>query len=137
MNIIVKNTFRWILVLPGAIAAMILVNTLNGLTVAMIFPDFIDEVCKSWFGSLAFVMTSYYIAPNGKVVTAIVVATAYCAIGLFAVVIALRSGESHHPAWIEITTTIISIIASVLACLIVYSFDKDKKSQSLKESQRN
>ena len=123
--------------MPGAFAAMILVNILNGLTVAIIFPDFIDEVCKSWFGSLDFVMAAYYIAPSGKVVTAIVVATTYCAIGIFAVVINLRSGQPDHPAWIEITTTVITVVASVLACMMAYSFDKEKESQSLKESQRN
>ena len=116
---------------------MILVNALNSLTVGMALPDFIDQCLKSWFGSLAFVGAAYYIAPKGKVVTAIVVATAYCAIGAFAVLLALRSGEAGHPAWVEITMIAISVVASVLACLMAISFENHKKSESLKESQKN
>jgi hypothetical protein len=121
-----KSILRWIAVLPGAVVAMIVVNIINGFTVAVIFPEIVDEVCKAWFGSLAFVLAAYYIAPVGKAVTAIVVATTYCAIGLFAMVLDIRSGQPHHPAWFQITTALISVTASVLACALVYSFERDK-----------
>lgn len=132
-----KNVLRWIFVLPGALLAMILTNILNGLTVSAIFPYFVGEISKSWFGSLVFVMTVYYIAPKGKVVTAVVVATAYCAVGTFAVLVALGSGEAGHPAWLEVTTAIISVAAAVLGCLIVHEQEKHKSSDALKESQKN
>jgi hypothetical protein len=122
-----KNLLRWIAVLPGAVAAMILVNALNGLTVAMIFPVLIDECCKAWFGSLAFVLAAYYIAPKGKFLTAVVVASSYCAIGLFAVLVNIRSGHSDHPIWLQILTAILTVLASVLACTIAWSLDHEKQ----------
>jgi hypothetical protein len=130
------TVLRWIAILPGAFA-MLLVNTLNALTFGFFLPDFIDQCFKSWFGSMAFVGSAYYIAPKGKVVTTIVVASAYCAIGTFAVLVALRSGQVGHPAWVEITMIVISVIASLLACLVAISFENDKKSESLKEAEKN
>ena len=132
-----KIILRWIAVLPGAVAAMILVNIINGLTVGEFTTGFLNESSKAWFGSLAFVGAAYYIAPKGKVVTAIVVATAYCAIGVFAVVIDLESDAPHHPFWLQIITAVLSVVASALACVLAYSFDKDARSEKLKESQRN
>ena len=132
-----KNVLRWISLLPGCFAAMILVNFINAMTFGFVLPDFVDQCLKSWFGSIGFVLAAYYIAPNGKFLTTIVVASAYCAIGTFAVTIALQSGVAHHPAWLEITTTVISIVASVLACIMCHSFESEKKSESLKEAQGN
>ena len=132
-----KNIFRWLAVLPGAFVAMILVNTLNALTFGFVLPDFFDECLKSWFGSMAFVGAAYYIAPKGKVITAIIVATAYCALGIFGVLAALNHGEAAHPAWVEITMIIISVAASVLACLIAVSIENDLKSESLKKAEQN
>ncbi|HZM05056.1 MAG TPA: hypothetical protein VFC44_18805 [Candidatus Saccharimonadales bacterium] len=118
---------RWILILPGAVAAMILVNIINGWTVAVIFPDFVDDCCKSWFGSLAFVCGAAYIAPKGKAITAIVIATAYCSFGLFGVVMSLRSGHADHATWWEILMTVLTVFASVVACMLVWSMDKHKQ----------
>jgi hypothetical protein len=132
-----KNILRWIALLPGAFAAMILANIINAQTVGVFTIGLIDECSKAWFGSLAFVLAAYYIAPKGKVVTAIVVATAYCAIGTFAVVIDLRSDAPHHPFWTQIITVVLSIVASVAGCGFAYCWEKDKISEKLKESQRN
>jgi uncharacterized membrane protein len=132
-----KAILRWIAVLPGALAAMILVNILNSLTVGEFTTGFLDECSKAWFGSLAFVLAAYYIAPKGKVVTAIVVATAYCAIGTFAVVIDLRSDAPHHPFWIQVITTALSILASVFACGLAYHFEKEKNTKKFRETQWN
>jgi len=74
-----KNILRWIAILPGSFIAMILANFLNALTFGFVLPDAVDQIFKSWFGSLAFVGAAHYIAPKGKFVTAIVVASAYCA----------------------------------------------------------
>jgi phosphatidylglycerophosphate synthase len=131
------TVLRWIAVLPGAFAAMILVNTLNALTFGFVLPDFIDQCVKSWFGSMAFVGAVYYIAPKGKVVTTIVVATAYCAFGIFGVLMALRLGEAGRPVWVEITMIVISVAASVLTCLMCREIEQQKVSESLKEAGKN
>jgi hypothetical protein len=132
-----KNILRWIALLPGAVLGMVLANTFNSLTLGFVLPDAIDQICKSWFGSLGFVGAAYYIAPKGKIITTIVVATSYCAIGTFAVVVAIRSGDAGHPAWLEIVNVIVSIAASALVCMVAFDYENDKKSESLKESQRN
>ena len=132
-----KTVLRWIGVLPGAILVMLLVNTINALTTGIIFPETVDAICKSWFGSLAFVLAAYYIAPKGKVVTAIVIATAYCVNGTLALFIQLKTGPTEYPAWLLIVSGIITILASISGCILAYCFDKEKQTELLKESQKN
>lgn len=133
----VKQILRWLAVLPGAFAAMIFVNIINGFTVAVIFPQVVDDACKSLFGSLAFVLAAYYIAPKGKFVTAVVVATAYCAVGTFAILVALRSGDTKYSGWTMIIMAVISIIASVVACLFAKSFEDNAQKESLEQTKRS
>lgn len=116
---------------------MILVNIINGLTAAIIFPDTVDECCKAWFGSIAFVLAAYYIAPTGKTITAIVVASVYCGIGVFAVLVGWHENRLTHSLWLTIITTVITVLASIFACYYANSLEEETKSNLLKESQNN
>lgn len=120
-----KTILRWIAVIPGSVAAMLVVNIINGFTVAFIFPDVVDEICKAWFGSLVFVMAAHSIAPRGKFVTALVIGTLYAGCGTMAVLIDIRSPHPQHAVWLQILTTVISIAATVFACCLSHAMEKD------------
>ena len=137
-----KNVLRWIALLPGAVLAMILVNSFNSIALGYILPDFIpfdftNDLFKSWFGSIAFIAAARYIAPKGKVVTSIVVASAYCSVGTFAVIVAIHTGRLNHPAWEELLMAAVSVLACVNACALIHYFEKENQAKSLAESQKN
>jgi hypothetical protein len=119
-----KNALRWIAVLPGAFLAMLVVNTINWFTAEYVLPDTLDQIGKAWFGSIAFVMAAGYIAPKGKFITSVVVASAYSAIGIFAVILAIANHVQSHPIWLEILTTIVCVFAAVVGCAVIHGVEK-------------
>lgn len=125
-----KPFLRWLAVVPGAIAAMVAVNILNTYAIAWWAPDSLNESIKAWFGSMGLVVAAYYIAPKGKFITSVVVATAYCAIGTFAALLSIKGGESKNPAWLVMVTTALSLGASAVACMVTFSMEKETQSSA-------
>jgi len=110
---------------------MIVVNGLNSITVGQIFPGSINECCKAWFGSMAFVAAAGYIAPRWRVLTSIIVALLYSVGGTVAVVIAIRSGQNDHPAWLEILTTALCVAGAVVGIFSILGVVEDEKLKSV------
>ena len=132
-----KNILRWIVVLPGAVLAMWVVNIANTLTEAFIFPHFVDECCKAWFGSLAFICAAGYIAPKGHFITSVVFASVYCGVGIFAAVICfIEKTPDYSPTYI-VVTSILSVLACVFGVLLMREFEKHKHDENLKVAKLN
>jgi uncharacterized membrane protein HdeD (DUF308 family) len=86
---------------------------------------------------MAFAAAAGNIAPKAKFITSIVVASAYSAVGIFAVIVAIANHFEDHPKWLMITTTIICIVGAMAGCAMIQAIEEGHKKEELKKSQLN
>lgn len=109
---------RWILVLPAAIAAYVVVNLLVGIA-SEGGKDALSQLVNSFVAPAVLVYAGAYVAPVYRFVVAVVLAVAHTVFGVYAwVVLVTASPDSSGTGWLTFTS-FVTIAGVATACWLV------------------
>ena len=139
-NIVLRNIGRWILVLPIAIAAYVVMSLLIGISseiagselgnwpgASQELKNFLSQLGNSIAAPVALVYVGARMAPSHAFVVAVTLAAVHTAITLFVAVIGVANDvqtfltdEYYLGSWWLLVSTLISIVAVAGTCWVVW-----------------
>lgn len=129
-----NNWLRWILVLPTAVGAYIVVQVLN----VIINPWFLGfgtignlatQLFNSFAGPVAFIITGAKVAPNHRFFTGLVLAALHTLlIGGSLMLSIFNYNQYSTPTWLIVLSCVVSLIATAGACAILYQEHIEEKA---------
>jgi len=119
-----RNTVRWILVLPAAICALILAGFISLLGTSFL-PPLVCQWWQGWICSLVFVLSGAAVAPRHKFAAAIVLVAIHAMFLGVSLTLGLTRGVDT-PTWNLVVCCIISFVGALGACGLVWEKEKKK-----------
>ena len=125
-----QNAVRWILVLPAAIAAYVLVTLVVGIASELAaseivmhrassqslgFKNFLSQLINSITAPVGFVYLGAKVAPSHRFITAVVLASAFGCLTLVVTYLGVAEGV----VWWLILSSVLSIVAVVVTCIVI------------------
>jgi hypothetical protein len=130
-----KNVLRWLAVLPGAVAASIVVQFINALLNSFVL-DILMQWWNSWAGTFVLIFAGVYIAPSHKFITAIILTVLYAVFIGAMLAAGFLSKLQSTPLWNLIVCAGISLFAAVISCLLAKEMEdaRVREQQAQRES---
>ena len=127
------NWLRWILLIPGCIAAYTAISAINYVTLLLYggyeagsFVGTIQKiVVQCSLGSAAMIGAAYKIAPTHKKATIIVISSILGLISLFSLFLVITGLTHETELWEILLSTIVLIATASYVCIGLFKYDKE------------